>query len=171
MVTIMKEKSIFREKIFAIFLLAFSVLCSIAVALIVHANFNEFPEIDVAGMGINESVEFHIDWIENWDGYLHIIGWATEREEIDIVNCAVALRAKSTNIVNKMKTSMVKREDVSEYLNVDGTENSGFEACVNADMLLDNECYDLLLVYRNNGKSILVDTEIDVNYLGVCSYA
>ncbi len=154
----------FKEKI-AAYVIAVSVVCAFLIVYIVWRNFTCFPIVDVTQMNTDcSSVKFEINDLEIYNGYIYISGWAAQAEPIRSVNCSVALRDGSGN-VRKMKTSLYS-EEFSPNTGADVMENAGFRGHVNADILSENEIYDILLIYRNNNENILVDTKTRINSAG-----
>lgn len=152
-----------KEKL-AAFALAASIIFALLIVYIVNRNFNHFPIIDVTQMDSDHSsVSFELNDPEVYNGYIYISGRASEAEPIKSVDCSVALRGES-GVVRKAKTAPYVEEFPAP--NVDTTENAGFRGHIKADILSENETYDILLIYRNNGRNILVDTSIKINSAG-----
>jgi len=112
----------------------------------------------------NPGVWFSLDFIEIIGSYLSISGWALiHGEDIERFNTHILLKDNQGKYF-KMPTVNVRRENVTRYFYRHGYENfnftmSGWHATANAGGLeLPLEYYEIIILYRNNSRNILVNT-------------
>lgn len=155
-----------KSRLAPIFILL-ATAAALLTASVVRLNFEIFPKIDVSGMEENSSeLRFCIDSTAPDGKYLYIVGWAVDQEPLRYANCRVALRSLTDGTTRQMKTVAQTRGDLPEALSLEGAQWGGFQACVSLRKLDPEAQYQVLLIYRNNGKNILQDTGIFIDGQG-----
>jgi len=117
-------------------------------------------------LNYDQKVKFYIDHIEKNGRFLSLSGWALIPDEnIEIYKTHILLRNIIDEQYLKIPTIMRMREDMTEhfhdpYSEVNYNYNmSGWHARVNTDKLnLSLEQYEIVLLYQNNFRNILVYT-------------
>ena len=148
-------------------LICLAAILTVCASGVLYYNFVRFPEADVSEMEADDGrVRFCIDSVSSDKGYLFVQGWVVDEAPLQYVNCAAALRRLPDGCVRKMKTVLQYRDDLPDALNIERAQYGGFRACVDLKLLESDKTYELVLLYRNNGKNCIVNTGVNIDGRG-----
>lgn len=123
----------------------------------VYKDYSNIHEVNTSELDFSTQFKCNIDEVKELDhNHLCITGWAIkEKENIERIECYIALKNKNTKKVYKIKTRRIDRPDVTEFYNDGFNYNgSGFAAVLDKQKF-EKGSYEIVIIYRNNQNNIL----------------